>query len=1416
MYERTVQEHMRRFALIIVGCMTIAPLGAAVWNGGPIPGSVTDVNLQITNTFGDNTIAFPNTNISVNASTTNVVVDVLAPSVIKSASLGATLCFNAAPGFTIDVNLGANLTLERGIGIAEPFLVKCIGDVRFHMVGGTFVILTDEDPVPANQLGTRLVLVMQDPGDAPISRIIFDRQIADPFTNLPMGVLIFNASLMSYVAETPVASGAATEVGTIQFGSNTPLGNNGYAELFLGDRCSFIISGHRTANATCGMLNSDIDFATPAGLNASLIADNNAPFNPQWSAFIVSNTNTTYNSSIGPNPSSLLINPFCVDQLYDTTAYTGLLYGFILQANGSIVVNDGAYMLYSASSANVSPLPFTPVSCNRLVSAFVKERNPAALIVDGNPDENAIPASITLNGTSGLYLAANSNCFNCPVAYIDGTSGNFVACQDAGNEVGGAGITVMSVEGDLNVFGNAQQGAINVLSLVVNLQGGSVLNEQGDNRFPLRNYSTWSDGTYQRFPRGAIMVRATMRLNQTNLKHDDLSHRAAVKFLPGNFLLADPEPTYIGSEGSIIIPANTCAQFPSCPNPLVNCPGGARTIELINSNILAHSNLASSGLTFLVPSNDGSGDPVNNTSNVFLYSNGNCFSALDGTQRTGVTFTIGSRVGAVAADGSRVLDPNAYIDIFQTADNEASTTQVLNFYDRYNNNKFLPGLTGYYPLQFAVHTIAQLYGSNISIGTDTTQVAPPFFLTTLPTLSVTARYVNFLSQGGALQDPSSSGSTGQGGIFVDTNGTFQVDPNVQIAFNSVTIAKSYNVNASGTPGRVILPDYQTFYGAGAGIQQWNLDMNQSAEVDVVPLGTTLSNYTLDWLTTLKTFCAEDPYVPYFRCWFSQLLGTYLPARLVPVTQPNLGGASEALPTVKGYVDGQFQIKNSRIGDQAQLIVHGGNIREVVFLKSDTQGAAPMGTIIIEDDGIVGLGTANLNVDSLYADIVLGVNGVTLLANGDGQVRLNQDVLINDYCHILTGPSFGLGTAQQLLITSEVPREIRVKKNGVLDLSQFTNYNQRLAIGGQVTLVFEPGAQLLLGEGELFFLGDAQMIFEPFVDFNFPTPSDPSGTDPYRVQISNYPGTGNPARLTFKERSRMFIPRGALVGVQSIHYVSPLTNQSWLITDAARIEVGNATQYGGGLQIGNTRASEGTSVQWALIIDGLEATFEVNGQGFFGIGYGIVNKPNLGPNSWSVGSLSNVANVSITINEGIFTNQTLYPGTDVNASLIALAADLPSISVTENTVNSRTLGGGNVVILPGSTSSIIPAVDTAVTYGSYAAGILASTYTLSNKAVWTAAANPVTVSGVANVFNFLVMDQWQEQTQKSAVIVPKELGVEGVGFVLNNTIWRQISNKFYYGSAGIGPNAALEIGAAGISSLDQTITPPAVVLAVINP
>lgn len=1188
-------------------------------------------------------------------------------------------------------------------------------------------------------------------------------------------VTIGSKGMVSYIAP----AGSTGQSGLIQFDASNSTANSGRLILEIQDGGSLDIQAHLN-NAGVGqgfgdITLADIDLTSVEGGNstAQFSVVNSDP-GTDWSGLLVVNSNTQW--------SRLESNPWC------ELSPTGTHVGFVLGQNGLLQTNDFSYLDYVGTVTNYTFVPATDPAVleARELEGFpsfnyTKDRNPSALIVDGASTFSAVPqAQIIMDGKSAIYFRSGVDqdglsTFTVYDPLVRDTVISFtISPADTQHGYAGYGEIVFDVEGPLTVRGSQDTGGenvLNILSLFVSPTGGSVFIESPDTVFPLRTYERDGNGQYLQYNTACFMINNRVNMHYASLQHTDTLHLIFDKNFP-----KQSEASYIGGE--------TWKLCDDRPRP---------TVALYNSQFLLHTSAAATGVDFLTPE-DVSTDVGNNSFFKFYY-NGRCYD-----QGTGRELVLGTEIGALASDLNTIINRDSHLDSYQETSQDPAQPQVVNLEVFPNNNKVVEGLPANgadIAGQFSVQTIYLGWGSNITLGTNadfgidpvTTQT---FALTTLPTLFIDGDFFTFQTQGGDISEPELSMSTGQGGIFVDTNGIITIDPTKRASFGTM-ITKSHN-------GIIDLPKRQIFFAPGIGIAQWRLDLSQPSQLEIVGAGQILSDYTLDWSNVTKDYCnTATPFVPY------EPNGTPAACQCPPVVNDNLIN----LPIIRGIID-QFQVINSRLGDQVNLLIDGGLVRELVMLNSNISGAAPVGFIVLQNDANLGLGTAHRNIDSDEAQVVLGVNGIMLCANGNAQVVLNEDTLINNACPILTGTAFGITEKDQLYFTSVVPRELRVKNTGFLDLTDFANDNQEIIIGGDITLVFEPGARLMMGGGKFRLADNAKIVFEPFIDADFPAGTDLTWSDPFRVKWS---GTGN---FIMSEDSQMLIMRGAFVGLESggiaanvdeVIDCSFVTSQTWTMRDAAKIYIGSDTDFGGAFQIGNTTnlTEFGAAIDWTLQLNGPGVLVDVNSQGLLGLGVGVVNKPEDVIDTWTVDRTFNVNNITITLTQGTFRNAQIFPTSNKIAGLLALGSSVGQYGFTFDQYNVDILGGGNMVLINGGPVTPTVANVNGVINADLTVGLLSSTAVLLDTSKVGLLVNPFTAS---TLFNYLALNDYQQQSEKLATIAQYTLGSPTAGYINNGVIFRQSQQLRIFNESGFtaDPQRSVELGYVGIAIDENTQVP----------
>jgi hypothetical protein len=1417
--------------------LNISIFGVTIWNGNV----VTDVCNDDINITGNVTLGTPGVinHITVAATTGNHVITMtggpfsISPNDNAVACTGAVaLHFVVATGFSITVNVTENLFFS---GNNQPLLISLQGggSLIFNITPGKQVQFGNTFlPGPTTGAGTYMMVALS--GANP-SHLVFQRSANN---NLDSTVKVGPNSIMSFMGTDTTF---ATETGFIDFNATNSLLSTGHLILNILPAAgvnqvggSVAIQSYNTNLVTpvCGIAvpnfsYCDIDFTALAGHRGTLrtlISGGGV-----WSGVQILNQNTTM--------PDYRYNPWFLG--YEEGACTdrevsvGIQPGFILGANGLLIVSDQSYFDYIGGTTNISPNPNIPevildylsevnhMNCV-LPQTFqvVKDRNPSAFIVDSvldpcDPLNDQFP-QIDMQGTSKMYFRSAVNCEgfssgmtvnNIFYPYIVDPDDQFTSSQ-------GYGSIVFDVEGQLQVVGvSSGDKAINILSLYEQDTGGSVFIEGTETNFKLRPVDAnnmWlrdANGIPLQYGKAAFLINGRMNLIGNSvtgadgiaLQHTDEIHRVFEKNA-----LQQSEATYIGGE---------TFRF---------CNGLDRPkIAFYDSFLFLHSSVAFTGVDLFTPSygTTAGSDAQDNFSNFVFYQNGFCVD-----QGTGRSLILGTNVGALASDLATIVDNAAHFDVFQEFPQPVppvtATNIVATLLTRPNNNKVIertPSNQNLIASQYSVHSFYVANATNVSVGTAKIPgvaagfgVDPctgnTFTLTANPTLFVNGSFIAFESQGGILNSPPASIEIGQGGIFIDQNGLFELANNQRMSLATMV--------GLGFNGAIDVKERQVYIQDEIGITRSNLDMSDASQRVIIPSMTNIPEFVLDWKFTIKDTCGAS--------------GSTATPNYIPYTAPAVPAACQcpavipqnisSIPSVEGKVT-QFQIVNSRLGDPATLLVDGGTIKELLYEgTSPASGVAPVGILVLQNNAFVGLGSSSRASDSPQANMVLGENGVTLIANGNAQVLLNENVIINNVCHFVVGPDFGETAPQQLYITSEVPREIRVKNGGFLDLSQFSTNNMNLIIGGKVRLIFEPGSGMFLGGGKLTITDNASLFFEPFINPNF-VGVDITSSNLFRVRIG---GTGT---MLFEEDASIQIPRDACVGIESIGTVtipdaipippgdqdpsdvtivdcSVITNLTWTFEDAGNLLIGSDTDFGGTLQIGNTSNVQGGSVSFTIIINGPDTLVNVNSQGLLGLAVGQVNKPAGAPNTWLVAPLNNVQSITINNIQGTFRSNNILLGSHEDAGLIAIGPVTTGYTFTldPNSAQARVLGGGNLVLIGSGTpaTGIAPTVLTVDGFinNNLLASILASRPTLDDPSK-TPPAAPATA---AELFAYLKANPFENQVIKRAQAAENSLGTITIGYVTGTTIHRTDVTTGVRSPRGdlVNPARSLEFGALGLA------------------
>ncbi|HEX4069273.1 MAG TPA: hypothetical protein VHX42_04190, partial [Candidatus Babeliales bacterium] len=680
--------------------------------------------------------------------------------------------------------------------------------------------------------------------------------------------------------------------------------------------------------------------------------------------------------------SDLLVDPFLnlyarQDSLHYRGLFSGRRFGVILGANGILNIQSDSYVDFVGLALNQLPVVVIPGFENEQTNKLLKLRNPSAFIIDGNLNPAATDAQIMFGERAALFLRSGI-ADNCVIRCQDDVDPFTI---DAACRTCGVGNIVLDVEGALDVTGVLDANGnitseIELLSLEVIPTGGPLFVGSNESNFPSRTFNT-EDNELLMYNAGAFLINNRMNLYSTALSHTDEAHN----IFPNNDLRS--EPTYIGGE--------TFKLLGSDVRP---------SIRFINSDLNVNTDIALTGLDLVVPNFvDDFGVLQPNLSDFIFYSNGACVD-----NGTGRQMILGTRIGSTAANGCTRIDANAYLDIMEQDNaissninpNDPNGDQTLDLTSAFNNPTINPNAETNVN---SIHTIFLGDGSNISIGVNADSTG--FNIDTHPWLRIAGNVFSFEAKGGASAVTRST-LTGKNAIFVDLNGKISIEPGF-IANMGVMVIKSHN-------GIVDLPADQVFFSNGAAVATWNMNLGDPEDQIIIGPDQSLPVYQLNWIRAKKN-CPS--YVPFTCCVDACMCST--------VTEQNV----TSLPTIQGTVD-ELQIQGTRIGDPAQFLIDGGMVRQLTFSEGTCSAEAPVATVTLANNGVVGLdGTTTL-----------GTNGVTIIANGSGQVLVNSDMVINNVCALVKGPDFD--SCDVLELYSATPQQITLKSGATLNLTSFTD------------------------------------------------------------------------------------------------------------------------------------------------------------------------------------------------------------------------------------------------------------------------------------------------------------------------------------------------------------------------------------------
>lgn len=1226
-----------------------------------------------------------------------------------------------------------SLTFEGSTDIAlSPLLILCEGEgsISFTIRGGNSLTLTNAPSTNGPVQLYRLLLPF--PGALNFIR----DDLGNPTNEADQVFITIGAqSLLSYASTDGLMN---TTSGSINFlPANV---GDGRMVLQVGNTGAFTMAVHQAQDSENGIcvVNRDV----PAGGTATTtIINTNSP--AADAALMINNYNATY--------AQYLIDPYgdlgaAADGIDYSGIFNGLRYGVSAGANHTLQIFDNAYLDYVGLANNSCPTPDSlpcivdpnaPLDCpcGPGINQFLKLRNYSAFTIDGWYNPNAVPSVIVLGTQSGIYFRSG---INAAGVYNDDFNFNPFTINPtvAGEPIlmtSGAGEYVFDVEAPLTVLGsNAGFGPIatlnsriEILSLEVIPHDGPLFPVEGNplnTQFLGRTFATDVNEEFYVYNKAAWLINDRIEFIATALAHTDVNHLVC----QNNDILS--EPTYVGGEKWWLSQLRAASGDQACafnycitpPCPLVNRP----EMAFIDSILQVQTSIAFTGVDLWVPTYITTGTTVaSNTSEFRFYSNG--YLVDNGTGRSMI---LGTLIGSQACDGCTIISDDAHLNVIQDKDfspDSLNALQDLFLTASFNNNAVNNDIVD--PAEGAsVEVIYLGHNSNISIGLQD-PLATGFTNFTFSGLHIAGDFFNFSTRGGSVGIPSTSNVTGQGGIFVDYFGTFDILPDFIASINAMVTKAVNSPDPVNIPNGIVnLPPSQVFFSDQIGIADWQQDLAMNPEI--IASDEELSDYTLNWLTVTK----NPEFFPY-------LIENINICNCPEVTDTNLLD----IPIIRGEVN-QLQIVNSRIGDPVHLRIAGGWVREILWLSDCRAGEAPTAVIAMQEHGRLGLNNAHRNPDSVLTQTVLGANGINIVANGDGRIDLNTDVIVNNICSILQGPEWEEGNVLEFL--ADTPYTLHVTKEGILDLSNFT-IPGTIRFGGNIRVNFEPGARIILGAADLEFSDDAVVEIESayemelrvaFLDASFgainnnvnPLVSVPytnpnniyspltgylftnnlsgnelQNTDPYRVRLM---GIGT-MRLT--DNASMLINTNGILSVESLREVLPTnpiticeigtTDVTVELFEAAHLNIGNGNNILGGVfQVGDVQDLEDHIVNFTLTINGADAVFNIGAGGFFGLGAGVV-RPHQGMGDTQTNVLAdtlfNANQLQLNLFGGELSHNRIFSSDDErSASMVIGAAATISVDfdnetdITDfNTSNYLTSGGGNFFLLVPGTGGEAP-------------------------------------------------------------------------------------------------------------------------------
>ena len=584
-------------------------------------------------------------------------------------------------------------------------------------------------------------------------------------------------------------------------------------------------------------------------------------------------------------------------------------------------------------------------------------------------------------------------------------------------------------------------------------------------------------------------------------------------------------------------------------------------------------------------------------------------------------------------------------------------------------------------------------------------------------------------------------------LFVNSGGRVRATADIDSVWDTV-IARRLNAN-DVLSGQIDIPLDQIRFTTNNSVQPYALDFgagNSSIHLDVFNENknattfnkTSVEDYVISWGRRID----HPNFLPIRRLETEkrikrdikdELLSSSgassgllrLFTRSTPTISDPVVLPSDLLFVTTGDYIRQLRVSGATIADPFHLLLTGDNtghswVREFAtqpservcsiddcYLKGEfvrpTYGEGDYAVLIFSEGGRAGLGSREYNEHSNSAWNLLGWDHVTIVPDGNGVVDVNSDLIIVDKHPIVPTTNFGAEVENRIEFRSECCKTIRVPQNHELDLSAFgrgaVGPLQQIAFGGKVQLVFEPGSSIRFPDGQvvdgndgnetgpiLYFTDEAELIFLGHEDRDRERYEDETGMDADRIKIF---GKG---QIWLNKDARLKIFDRAAVGLEA-DAQTPHTQLIISLQRQAQMLIGDNTEAGGLFQVGNTTFQEGASIDFLLRLNGNDARFQLDREGFLGLAAGLMNKDGNqngagtpgNPDqtaAWQVIGLHNVNKIVLQVINGTLDWSQITDGTSRLASLIAVGNELTEgFSFQLGTPETaRVLAGSNMLFV----------------------------------------------------------------------------------------------------------------------------------------